>query len=282
MNADGLLWKVSKSGIAPSYLFGTFHTEDVNATPAGRAALEQLHHQRMVFFELGAGMKAEMQAALVTDTSLIIAQEPAPLFTWLSDTLAARLKAQTTALGLPAQALPAIKPGMLFAMISIPPCALRAAATMGAPMNDQVRQVAEAAGITGIGLENWRDQLGLFIDKPLAEQRSLLRLGLAANPDPEAAYSLTYRLYQQCRVQMIWEISMAIAEALIPGDKVISTGVKLWKDLIVERNHAMATRVTPALAEGGAMIVVGALHLPSKDGLVALISKLGYTVERVM
>ena len=30
------------------------------------------------------------------------------------------------------------------------------------------------------------------------------------------------------------------------------------------------------------MIVVGALHLPSKDGLVALISKLGYTVERVM
>jgi len=92
-------------------------------------------------------------------------------------------------------------------------------------MDDQVRQVAEAAGITGIGLENWRDQLGLFIDKPLAEQRSLLRLGLAANPDPEAAYSLTYRLYQQGRVQMIWEISMAIAEALIPGDKVISTGV---------------------------------------------------------
>jgi uncharacterized protein YbaP (TraB family) len=34
----------------------------------------------------------------------------------------------------------------------------------------------------------------------------------------------------------------------------------------------------PHLAEGGAFIAVGALHLPGRHGLVALLREAGYTV----
>ena len=53
--------------------------------------------------------------------------------------------------------------------------------------------------------------------------------------------------------------------------------------LLVGRNEVMAERAAPLLAEGGAFIAVGALHLSGKDGLIERFRAAGYrVVERVV
>ena len=47
------------------------------------------------------------------------------------------------------------------------------------------------------------------------------------------------------------------------------------------RNQIMADRMAERLAEGGAFIAIGALHLPGEKGLLSLLSQRGYSVERV-
>jgi uncharacterized protein YbaP (TraB family) len=43
----------------------------------------------------------------------------------------------------------------------------------------------------------------------------------------------------------------------------------------------MRDKAVEALAEGGVLIAVGALHLPGKQGLVALFREAGYTLTPV-
>ena len=47
-----------------------------------------------------------------------------------------------------------------------------------------------------------------------------------------------------------------------------------------ERNRTMIARMAERLAEGGAFIAIGALHLPGERGLVSLLRNQGYRVER--
>jgi uncharacterized protein len=49
--------------------------------------------------------------------------------------------------------------------------------------------------------------------------------------------------------------------------------------LITLRNHRMRDRALSFLRRGGAFIAVGAVHLPGKEGLLALFEKEGYHVD---
>ena len=51
--------------------------------------------------------------------------------------------------------------------------------------------------------------------------------------------------------------------------------------LLGGRNEMMAKRAAPLLANGGAFIAVGALHLPGRSGLIARFRAMGYRVEKV-
>ncbi|MEM7054889.1 MAG: TraB/GumN family protein [Pseudomonadota bacterium] len=48
-----------------------------------------------------------------------------------------------------------------------------------------------------------------------------------------------------------------------------------------QRNQRMLKRAMPMLDQGGTLVAVGALHLPGKTGLIALLQSKGYRVEPV-
>ncbi|MDX2156599.1 MAG: TraB/GumN family protein [Hyphomicrobiaceae bacterium] len=50
------------------------------------------------------------------------------------------------------------------------------------------------------------------------------------------------------------------------------------RELLTVRNARMRDAALPVLAEGGAFIAVGALHLVGEDGLVALLRAAGFEV----
>jgi hypothetical protein len=43
----------------------------------------------------------------------------------------------------------------------------------------------------------------------------------------------------------------------------------------------MVERLRPRLAEGGAFVAVGALHLPGEEGILRLLERQGYRVTRL-
>ena len=51
--------------------------------------------------------------------------------------------------------------------------------------------------------------------------------------------------------------------------------------IIIDRNHRMAERAAPILADGNVFIAVGALHLPGKEGVVELLRSEGFTLTPV-
>ena len=52
--------------------------------------------------------------------------------------------------------------------------------------------------------------------------------------------------------------------------------------LLTERNTQFVEAAIPLLDRGGAVIAVGAYHLPRSDGLISLLRAAGYAVERVV
>jgi uncharacterized protein len=50
---------------------------------------------------------------------------------------------------------------------------------------------------------------------------------------------------------------------------------------VAERNLRMVERMTDRLAEGGAFVAVGALHLPGERGILNLLAGRGYRISRV-
>ena len=67
VNGDGLLWRIEKPGIAPSYLFGTIHSTDKSALEIARRAAQSINGSKIVATELGGPIdtieKANITAA---------------------------------------------------------------------------------------------------------------------------------------------------------------------------------------------------------------------------
>ena len=63
-DAQGLLWRVSRDGLAPSYLFGTIHSTDDEAVAIARRASELAAKAQVVATELGAPMDLAEKSAL--------------------------------------------------------------------------------------------------------------------------------------------------------------------------------------------------------------------------
>jgi uncharacterized protein len=51
--------------------------------------------------------------------------------------------------------------------------------------------------------------------------------------------------------------------------------------VLVQRNRTMVDRMAGALAEGDALVVVGAAHLPGENGILDLLQRRGFTISTV-
>ena len=69
VNADGLMWRIEKPALAPSYLFGTIHSTDDSALEVARRAAKLIEGANVVATELGGPInsveKANIAAAML-------------------------------------------------------------------------------------------------------------------------------------------------------------------------------------------------------------------------
>lgn len=268
-NAHGRIWRVE--GERPSYLVGTFHVAAGGVEEPG-ARLERLvKGASELFVEVDrAALKAGLER-LAADPSRLLR----PPGERLSNSLTAEEReAARTVLadyGLSFETADRLRPFVLLAQLGLPPCA-RAAAADG--LDARIEALARAAGVPVRALESVDEQVAALEDAAAIE--AALRLMLATAATRRRDWFLQLALYRAGHVGALWRLGVnAMAE--VAGEAEAETvAAAFWDRLVARRNRRMARRLAPALAEGGKVVAVGALHLPGADGLVALLRRQGH------
>jgi uncharacterized protein len=279
LNGKGLLWKLEKAGVEPSFLFGTMHMTDPRVTRLPPAARQAFDASDIVAIETTDVLdQSKMMAAIAAEPELMMFTDGTTLSSLLSPKDAAAVSEALDERGIPPASVAKMKPWMLSAMVGLPACELARKAG-GAPVLDvKLAEDAKAAGKRLQGLETVTDQLRAMASLPMEFHMQGLVETLKLGDRADDVIETMIVLYQREDIGMFWPLFRAVLPA---GDNDEASYAAFEEAMITSRNRTMAEHAGPLLAEGNAFVAVGALHLPGPDGLIELLRKDGYTVSRV-
>jgi uncharacterized protein YbaP (TraB family) len=279
VNADGLMWRIEKPNLAPSYLFGTIHSTDDSALEVARRAAQLIKDAKVVATELGGPFdsveKANMTAAMLAK-ALDPDHDSFEGVIPLDDR--ERIEKFLVGQGYPAAFAHHLKPWFLAILTALPMCEA-AREALNLPEVDQfLAQTAKDSDVKVIGLETAQEQLEAIATMRSEVAAALLTVAAREPGMNDDLYATMLRLYLESRPAEILPISDAVG-GLSEAER--SAEDQFMRVLLVGRNAVMAERAAPFLASGGAFIAVGALHLTGKDGLIERFRADGYTVTKV-
>lgn len=274
-----LLWKVSDDDNAV-YLLGSFHllmaddyplSPDVDAAFADAETLAfELSPAEMGSPQLGIQMA---QAALRSDgTSLDSALPPST---------AARLQAWTTAnaaelqnTGMTPQLLQMFEPWFVGLMVTITEMTkLGLDPKLG--LDAHFAAQAAAAGKPVAGFETGAQQIAYLDGMSAQEQLQFLDEALSESAEGRDAVRKLHAAWRAGDAATLWQ-EMAV--------EMCAEYPQLYRRINIERNDAWVPKIEQRLKAAGrddSLVVVGALHLLGKDGVVEKLRAKGYEVERI-
>jgi uncharacterized protein len=260
----GLLWRVEGKGAPPSHVFGTVHLADPRVTRLPPAVARELDRASSVSLEMTLDNSNIMTLAnrmLYTDGRDLQSVAGAELF--------GKAAAITAELGLPEPLLRMFKPWAVALVLSAPPqdpanvldfVLARRAQEKGKPVHE---------------LEGMEEQIAALEGFPESEQVALLRHAVENRSRMADWIGRIVEAYLARDLAAMQRIS----EESSGGDQRAN---EVFADrLLYQRNERMVERMEPRLAEGGAFIAVGAMHLYGSRGVPALLERRGYRVTVV-
>jgi uncharacterized protein len=269
---------VEKPGLAPSYIFGTIHSTDDSAITIARRAAERIGRAKVVATELGGPIDAAAKANLGAAMLAKALDREHDTFDGVSIADRRTIEKLVSEQGLSSEFAHHLQLWFLAILSSTPACETKRQALDLPEVDQYLAQTAKDSGVKVIGLETAEEQLDA-LSRLRPDTAAILLAAAARDPSmSDDVYATTLRLYRESRP----------AEILLFADVVgdVSEAERAAQDeftrvLLVGRNASMAERVEPLLAEGGAFVAVGALHLSGKDGLVERLRARGYAITKV-
>lgn len=129
-------------------------------------------------------------------------------------------------------------------------------------MDDALAEHARQRGLAALGLESWEAQL-VALD--------------ASVTAGDLAKAIHGRLAVACELA---RLRSAYRTSDLPALTQALVGTVQREALLLERNRRWLPQIERYLASGGAFIAVGLGHLLGDTGLLAMLERAGYTVER--
>jgi len=262
----GLLWRIEPAdGAAPSYLFGTIHSEDPRVLALPAPVLAAFGAARALVLEVvpDPNVLTESMAAMTYQDGRTLADAvPDVVYQDSIKALAAR--------GLPEQVARSFKPWAVMTLLSMPE------AKTGDFLDMRLYQRAVAAQKPVRGLESMQEQLAVFEHLSLPDQVALLRLTLASQGEFPALFEALVKAYRQRDLGALLDINDGYLD-----DADSELMARFEDTLVAARNERMAQRIAPMIRDGAQFVAVGALHLPGPGGLLERLSAAGNRVERV-
>lgn len=274
-----LLWKVSDKDNTV-YLLGSFHmltkddyplSKDIDAAYAdAEEVVFELAPEEMLSQDLSVAMT---QAALRTDGSKLdddlTPALRARLATWLREN-----DPTLRQMGLQPEMFQVVDAWYASLLVTIAE-ARTAGFDSELGLDAHLGKQAKADGKRTQGLEGGMKQLAMFEDMGKAEQLQLMAESLDEHDGGPEALQELHTLWRSGNVDKLWTKLGVEFRDEYPG---------LYKTINSDRNAAWVPMLRKRLDTPGTddtLVVVGALHLLGKDGVVERMKAQGYKVERV-
>jgi uncharacterized protein len=277
----GKLFRLSRAGTEPSYVFATLHLSDPRITGFSsrlRAALAGSKIVALETIEIGAVLRGAITNNRAAWRRATVAREDQNADLLLDKADFAQLEALAARKGVAQSAVHTFKPSVLALMLDLPACA------MGSPgakpyVDELVADIARENNIEPVGLEPIIEQIEVLDGLPRDTEHDLLVAILRQADRGEDVIETMVARYAEGDIggSLAW---LRSAEP-IPGVTRAQIPPAFLDRLITRRNQRMRDRAFTLLRRGGAFIAVGAAHLPGKDGLLSLFEKDGYDVETI-
>ncbi len=263
-HAKGLLWKINRIGLEPSYLYGTMHLPDKEITTLARPVLEALDNAHSVTLEVKFTVNTfyEMSKAMnYSDGTTLKGKVGDELYDHAMELL--------KTYGFSEKMARTLKPWSAYLSLSMPP------SKGGLPLDMVILNRGKQFGAKIYGLETLEEQLGIFDNMSEEDQIQLLKDSVC-----------NYTIFQKDVLEMKeLYLKHDLAGLAFMAEKYEPDETDRYKDLmenlIENRNHKMVERMQIRLIEGNAFIAVGALHLPGEEGILGLLEKDGFIVTPV-
>src|SRR5712691_2775957 len=264
--SKGLLWKIEKTDTQPSYVFGTIHLDDARITDLPAPVKKS--------FALSKNFTMEMiidEASTQKFVASMLLDDGSDLKELLGEPLFAKTAEVTREYGMPAEVSAKFKPWALMLTLILPK------GRQGIIVDDLLYQQALQQHKPVHQLESVEEQIAVFDGLPMEVQVGLLKQTVAHRDLIPGMVEKSIQAYLKRDLGAMWEINNSITED--EADKSLNEA--FLQRVLYDRNTRMAVRMQQRLAEGGAFIAVGALHLYGDKGVLSLLQSRGYQVTRV-
>lgn len=266
----GRLWKVTREGSPPSYIFGTMHSKDPRILHLPGVIMQAFNSSNTAIFE--TSLKNEDMAR---SQAMMLLPQGQNLRAKIGPERFKKLAEIAAPYGLNAQTLNRVKIWAAAAIISQPLPTLNKNAPKLALLDKELEKSAINAGKTVLALETNEEQLNVFDNTPEDVQLEYLDQSIIehARLDEELETITSYYLSGNTG----W-IACDLEETLATASEGLN--YMMTEKLVDERNRRMVDRMLSSLTQGNIFVGIGALHLPGENGVLALLQAEGFSIEK--
>lgn len=278
---QGNHWRATRGGDVV-HLIGTMHLTDPRLDgPAGRLR-PVIEGADLLLVEMASPEKQEFETAMKGRPEMVVLSEGS-----LPDMMAEAdwqaLSAAMETRGLPPFVGARMQPWLISMLMAIPPCLDSATATEDG-MDVRLESFAVEAGVPVRSLEPHETAFRIFNETPMAVQLSMVRSTLVG---PQVAEDLFETMMHAYFTENHAEIFVAI-EVLTPEISPLTEAendqvTAMMQDrLLAERNHRWLPVILQAVEDmqGPVVAAFGAGHLSGEEGVLRLLEREGFTLER--
>lgn len=281
-HAEGNFFRATR-GEEVIHLLGTLHLPDPRHDAILQRVAAPLQKASLLLVEADPKQEARLKSEIVKRPEFMFLTEGPKLNKLLSEaewkTLAARMQEH----GIPPLVSSRFRPWYLAVMLGMPPCASESLKAGGKGLDHRLMAQAENHGLPIASLEPFDTLFKIFGDLTLEEELEMVRAAMLATVNPEDSLATTVNGYFAGDTRLLWEFTrdQALATPGAKPEEVEAQFALMEEVLMTKRNHAWIPVITGAAEKGPVFAAFGALHLPGKDGVLALLEAEGFTITRL-
>ncbi len=278
---SGNFWRATRGNQVVN-LVGTYHFSDPRHAATMAALTPLITDATTVLVEAGPDEEKALQAHIAKDPSAMLIMSGPTLLEQLPPDDWKTLSDAMTARQIPPFMAAKFKPWYITVMLSIPPCAM-AAAVQANGLDAMVIDAARAANLPVKALEPYDTVFSIFGALSNEDQLAMIKSTLAMEEfGPDFSVTLADTYFSQDS-RLIWEF-MRLQALALPGytsEAVEAEFARMEEVLMSKRNRSWIPVIEAAAASGPIFAAFGALHLSGQDGVLALLERKGFALERL-
>ena len=277
---EGNHWIATK-GTRRVHVIGTMHLNDPRMEKITKDLTPLITGADTLLLEATSADQASMQKQMGKTPSLYLITEGPSLIDRMGEEDWARVAERSAARGIPAWMAAKMRPWFLSVSLSLPPC-LKQAEQAKNGMDRRLEALAKESGVTTMSLEDPLTVIESLNAAPLDEQVRQMHatLSMTGDGDADEFHTMVESYFlEEVRYYLAMAEQRFKAETNLPAAEAEALWAEAMHLLIRERNHNWIPVIEAA--DGDRIVVaVGALHLPGPDGVLKLLAKQGYHLQR--